>query len=439
MSSTTALDDPAAEKDDSSSLQSPDALKTFREEWKRELQSSPKHVQNQKSQSHDSVQKDEDIHEKLQDLLEDTAKEAQAKKLFLLGVEHERTGKLYEAIQFYRRAVQLVPDIEFRIYESTKPKPREEIEPEKQVSSEIIKCDRKSLETQDDSNIFEKFSNDVEKTGQVCLLNNEQEMVHISALPIEIILYIFRWIVSRELDFRSLEKVSQVCKGFYVFSRDVEIWRMACIRVWGVKCGHFEPDYHSWRHMYMQRPRLQYNGCYVSKTTYLRPGENSFQDQFYRPWHVVEYYRYLRFFPEGKVLMLTSTEEPQSCVNSLKSRNPRNPSVLIGHYRLHENRVTLVMKRQGTKNDSNVVYSNRRRKRNEIAHDSGVQTFYLEFEIQTYRKRVNFQLSWLSYSIYTKYKNGDEIPAKMNLGGRYPSFRFGRVKCYTHDSEFPLE
>lgn len=27
----------------------------------------------------------------------------------------ERAGKLYEAIQFYRRAVQLVPDIEFRL------------------------------------------------------------------------------------------------------------------------------------------------------------------------------------------------------------------------------------------------------------------------------------------------------------------------------------
>lgn len=30
----------------------------------------------------------------------------------------ERTGKLYEAIQFYKRAVQIVPDIEFRLHES---------------------------------------------------------------------------------------------------------------------------------------------------------------------------------------------------------------------------------------------------------------------------------------------------------------------------------
>lgn len=46
--------------------------------------------------------------------------------------------------------------------------------------------------------------------------------------------------------------------------------------------------------MFIERARLHFNGCYISKTTYIRHGENSFQDQFYRPWHIVEYYRYLR-------------------------------------------------------------------------------------------------------------------------------------------------
>ena len=43
----------------------------------------------------------------------------QAKSLFLEGSELERRGKVYEAISLYRRAVQIVPDIEFKIYEST--------------------------------------------------------------------------------------------------------------------------------------------------------------------------------------------------------------------------------------------------------------------------------------------------------------------------------
>lgn len=46
----------------------------------------------------------------------------QARNLFLKGVEHEENGKLYDAIHFYRKAVQLVPDIEFRLYDRNKPK-----------------------------------------------------------------------------------------------------------------------------------------------------------------------------------------------------------------------------------------------------------------------------------------------------------------------------
>lgn len=40
-------------------------------------------------------------------------------------------------------------------------------------------------------------------------------------------------------------------------------------------------------------------GVYISKTTYIRYGESSFQDTNYKPCYLVEYYRYLRFFPDG--------------------------------------------------------------------------------------------------------------------------------------------
>lgn len=74
--------------------------------------------------------------------------------------------------------------------------------------------------------------------------------------------------------------------------------------------------------------------------------------------------------------MLTSTEDAQTCVNSLKNRYPRNSSVLVGHYRLHENCVSLVLKRQETKTNT-TTFSNRRRKRAEFVHDSGEQTFHV--------------------------------------------------------------
>lgn len=91
-----------------------------------------------------------------------------------------------------------------------------------------------------------------------------------------------------------------------------------------------------------------YLGVYISKTSYIRQGEESL-DGFYRAWHHVEYYRwvfhcslyfclscvafrakcwpccyrYLRFFPDGHVIMLTTPEDPLSVVPRLRTRNAR--------------------------------------------------------------------------------------------------------------------
>lgn len=43
----------------------------------------------------------------------------QAKSFFLQGVEMERSGKLYEAIQHYKKAMQILPDVESRLYDGT--------------------------------------------------------------------------------------------------------------------------------------------------------------------------------------------------------------------------------------------------------------------------------------------------------------------------------
>ncbi|CAI9617094.1 unnamed protein product, partial [Staurois parvus] len=46
---------------------------------------------------------------------QELAKEEMARELFLKAAEQEQNGALYEAIKFYRQAMQLVPDIEFKI------------------------------------------------------------------------------------------------------------------------------------------------------------------------------------------------------------------------------------------------------------------------------------------------------------------------------------
>ncbi len=128
--------------------------------------------------------------------------------------------------------------------------------------------------------------------------------------------------VSSDLDLRSLEQVSlvsftkkfevsvylflpifQVSRGLYVCSRDSEIWKLACLRYATFKLDSFavlnDPEFcfssvwnspnspstfgfTDYRDMFIYRPRLQFHGCYISKTSYVRQGENSFQDTNYQ-------------------------------------------------------------------------------------------------------------------------------------------------------------
>ncbi|GAB5571618.1 F-box only protein 9 isoform X1 [Prionailurus iriomotensis] len=258
---------------------------------------------------------------------QELAKEEKARELFLKAVEEEQNGALYEAIKFYRRAMQLVPDIEFKITYTRSPdgdgvgNSYMEDNDDDSKMADLLSCFQQQLTFQ-------------ESVLKLCQPELESNQTHISVLPMEVLMYIFRWVVSSDLDLRSLEQLSQVCRGFYICARDPEIWRLACLKVWGRSCVKLVP-YTSWREMFLERPRVRFDGVYISKTTYIRQGEQSL-DGFYRAWHQVEYYRYIRFFPDGHMMMLTTPEEPQSIVPRLRTRNTRTDAILLGHYRLSQ-------------------------------------------------------------------------------------------------------
>lgn len=107
-------------------------------------------------------------------------------------------------------------------------------------------------------------------------------------------MYIFRWVISSDLDMRALEQLSLVCRGFYICARSAapvlcprvtnmlsmrdvmshnlgitlscfhlrrepELWHSACVRVWGRNCTNFVP-FKSWRDMFLRRPRVRFDG-----------------------------------------------------------------------------------------------------------------------------------------------------------------------------------
>lgn len=405
-------------------------LDNFRRQWKREIESSPSKENSRTSPF--STQPEDDA-ENI---------EERARKIFLRGVSAERNGKLQDAIASYRRAIQLVPDIEFRVSESFNDT-REEF----------------SVETEDESTLEEEFSDSDGddgldnlvikfqkisakfRTSRICQPKLEQTTTHISNLPPEVFLYILKWVISQDLDVYSLEQVAKVCRGFYICARDPEIWRLVCLRTWDVSIDSIN-WYGSWRNMFLQRPHLSFNGVYISQTTYIRYGESSFQDANYRPCYIVKYYRYLRFFPDGVVLMLTTPDDPYQSLYKLRHRKSKFPNVMYGRYKLVGSTVIAMVRKSTTESVNSPAtnfYRFRRQRQANNMQEMQDQTFHLELEVKNVKKRINCQLSWSRYYIHVIYRNGQETVSNFDLiPSNFPSFWFSRVKSFAAESESPL-
>ncbi|TKA80217.1 hypothetical protein B0A55_04160 [Friedmanniomyces simplex] len=78
----------------------------------------------------------------------------------------------------------------------------------------------------------------------------------------------------------------------------------------------------SWRQLFRSRPRLRFNGCYISTVNYTRAGATSTNTLTWgTPVHVVTYFRYLRFFRDGTAISLLTTAEPADVVHHLLKEN----------------------------------------------------------------------------------------------------------------------
>ncbi|KEZ42370.1 F-box protein pof7 [Scedosporium apiospermum] len=71
----------------------------------------------------------------------------------------------------------------------------------------------------------------------------------------------------------------------------------------------------SWKQMWRNRPRIRFNGCYISTVNYIRSGiSNANHITWNSPVHIVTYYRYLRFFRDGTTISMLHTSEPVDVV-----------------------------------------------------------------------------------------------------------------------------
>lgn len=179
------------------------------------------------------------------------SEEDKAMYLFGKGVLLEQQGRHYEAIQFYRMSMQLDPDIEFKMDAGTVSNSSKEKSNKQQQATakaakpttnqvlivEDLTDERENATSANDDQSGDEEDSLLKQFQQMAIAENRyceksvpQKATHFSQLPSEVIMLIFKWAVSDQLDMRTLESLSMVCKGFYVCARDPEIWRLACLK-----------------------------------------------------------------------------------------------------------------------------------------------------------------------------------------------------------------
>ncbi|CAG7950122.1 unnamed protein product [Penicillium nalgiovense] len=174
----------------------------------------------------------------------------------------------------------------------------------------------------------------------------------IATVPSEVLVEILRHVAMD--DPSAFGRTALVCKRMaYHFAHEQHIWRRICqSREFGFQGMHYdfacdlhgEPIYtlaprytpfpkdgpveipaslSSWSQVFQTLPRIRFTGIYISTVNYTRAGAASAYSNlsWNSPIHIVTYYRYLRFYPDGSVISLLTSTEPVDVVPHISKEN----------------------------------------------------------------------------------------------------------------------
>ena len=190
---------------------------------------------------------------------------------------------------------------------------------------------------------------------------DETRPVHVARLPREVWMHILSYVVAPrrapaaqiELpahapvwraytgpDYISLENAGRSCWQLRLLTSDARLWH-AVVRhtymppqvPWGDTLEEaFARQSLSWRNVYLRQPRLKLNGAYIAALQYVRQGQPE-ENVWVNVLHTVEYFRLLRFFPNGRCLSMLTSERPAQAVHQLEP-GVRQKGLAAGHWRL---------------------------------------------------------------------------------------------------------
>ncbi|KAF8216582.1 hypothetical protein K438DRAFT_1703586 [Mycena galopus ATCC 62051] len=280
--------------------------------------------------------------------------------VYTQAVQHEQSGQLDTALSLYRQAFRMEPNVD-KAYHT-----QELLASINAAQTEVVS---RSSSSKGGKDTVDKLATTLQRavaiksggdaaglvTGTLADLlqgfpqelvfepEDEKQPIHLNVLPEELLVLIIR-----KLDHTSIERFAVVSRKARVLSLDPGIWRelvvlsykppqVASLESIVTVVAQYQSDF---RRVYMEHPRVRLDGAYISACHYVRPGlsENSWVNIS----HLITYHRYLRFFPDGKVLSLLANEEtaPAQVVHTLKP-SLRKKGLFIGTWKLTGSVVTI--------------------------------------------------------------------------------------------------
>ncbi|OAA40624.1 F-box domain containing protein [Metarhizium rileyi] len=260
------------------------------------------------------------------------------------AMEREAQGNMGESLKLYRKAYRLDHGVDRRYREKHFP-PKHPGHPEPPATPDTALPTR----TPDLIASFAGLWIEPEPESQ----DTPSRPCPMSSLPAELLVHISRDLAA--LDVGDFARLSLVCKPLAYIAALDQTWRQVCLSTrHGFTGMHYDwnktvewdplehllapdlaqrrrasniavtmslvPDpYATWMAMFRSRPRIRFNGCYISTVNYVRTGQASTNQATWggAPIHIVTYYRYLRFFRDGTLISLLTTLEPALVVHHL--------------------------------------------------------------------------------------------------------------------------
>ncbi|KAK7025237.1 hypothetical protein R3P38DRAFT_2953464 [Favolaschia claudopus] len=263
------------------------------------------------------------------------------------AVKHEQEGQLDTALSLYRAAFRMDPNVD-RAYHTQEMLASINTEPTldafkgeedvgtltttlQRAMSDLKSAEGTGLVTGTLATMLDGFPEEL-----VFEPDDEEQPIHLNILPEELFI-----VILRKLDHTSIERFGAVSRKARVLTLDTGIWRELVLlsykppqipRLENVSAlvTQYQSDF---RRVYIEHPRIRLDGVYIAVCHYVRPGLS--ENTWVNISHLITYHRFLRFFPDGKVLSLLANEEtpPAQVVHTLKP-SLRKKGLFIGTWKL---------------------------------------------------------------------------------------------------------